>query len=142
MEQARAASKRSTCFRLNVGALIVFKSTPVSMGYNGAPPGKAHCSGNDCPGKAGCYQSVHAERNAHDRLDKSFFLPVECDLYVTHSPCVDCAPLAAEFNRVFFEAEFRDTSHLHDLARQTALYIVTPAGYVIEWVTKNVVELA
>lgn len=45
MEMARAASRRSTCFRLNVGALVVHENNPVAAGWNGQQPGSATLRG-------------------------------------------------------------------------------------------------
>jgi dCMP deaminase len=43
MNIAFEVSKRSTCARVNVGAIIVKNQRIVSMGWNGAPSGKKHC---------------------------------------------------------------------------------------------------
>ena len=62
---AREMAKRSTCFRLNVGAVVTSENNLVSCGYNGAAPGEPHCQGNDCPlsDEGGCISSLHAESN-------------------------------------------------------------------------------
>lgn len=57
------------------------------------------------------------------------------DMFVTHSPCPQCAPLLTAkpkqmVRRLFFQTEFRATDHLADLAKSIAIYKVTPAGYV------------
>lgn len=140
MEMARAASKRSTCFRLNVGALIVVDNRPVSVGYNGAPPGQPHCAGNACPGRHHCRETIHAEENAIDHVPDAA-LGDSWDLYVTHSPCRQCAErivMTHQVKRVFFEATYRSTDHLAELAKSVELYQVTPAGFVVEWVSGEV----
>lgn len=86
MEIAHAVARRSTCMRLNVGAVIVQGRSIVSIGYNGAPSGAPHCLGNACPGKLVCRETIHAEDNALRHLP-----PLEpdsplLDLYVTDSP--------------------------------------------------------
>lgn len=141
MMMARAAAMRSTCFRLNVGAVIVVDNRPVSIGYNGAPKGAPHCAGNACPGRHHCQETIHAEDNA------IAYVPVDLhgkswDLYVTHSPCSACADIitdSPEIKRVFFEAVYRDTSHLKHLALKVPLYQVTPAGFVVEWNSGEVI---
>lgn len=51
MEMAETAARRGTCDRAQVGAVIIVDRRPISMGYNGAPPGHKHCDevGHDVP---------------------------------------------------------------------------------------------
>lgn len=149
MELAHVWSKRSTCHRLNVGAIIVIDGVALSHGYNGTPSGAPHCSGNDCPGKMICKETIHAEINAIKRMpflsDGETLLPeVKADMYVTDSPCPDCAREVYRIGirRVFFAVPYRITDSLDWLIDHgVEVYRVTPAGYVIEWRTKNVVGL-
>jgi dCMP deaminase len=94
MEIAHVVAKRSTCMRLNVGAVIVQDRRIVSIGYNGAPAGAPHCAGNDCPGKHYCQETIHAEDNAMRHLPAGLRLVnnrvVDLDVYVTDSPCASC----------------------------------------------------
>lgn len=145
MMMARAASLRSTCFRLNVGCVIVEDNKKVvSVGYNGAPPGEPHCSGNDCAGRFHCLQTVHAERNALNKLDYDQAIGKKYDLYTTHSPCFTCCRMIEWYpiQAVYFETAYREAEHLDRFRNQWELYQVTPAGYVIEFFSKEVVELA
>lgn len=159
MDMARAASRRSTCFRLNVGALVVHENNPVAVGWNGHEPGAPHCAGNDCPGVVpGACGTRHAELNAMLKADQ--LLEVnhgrlvgprpEVDLYVTHSPCRHCCDyILSSFCRVknlFFEVPYRETSHLGMfqvglLGETSSVYEVTPAGYIVEYFSRRVVEL-
>lgn len=107
MEMARAASKRSTCFRLNVGSIIVENQRSVrSIGYNGQEPGADHCS-SPC-GEGRC-NTTHAEINALRFLGSEVPPNSNYDLYVTASPCMPCACVLAlsVINRVFFESPYR-----------------------------------
>jgi dCMP deaminase len=83
---ARATSMRSTCSRLNVGAIIVHNDRVLSTGYNGAPRGQKHCVHRD---DRPCRVSVHAEVNA--LLFATY--TQDSSLYVTHAPCYDCSKL-------------------------------------------------
>lgn len=160
MDMARAAQRRSTCFRLNVGAIVTHQNSPVSVGWNGQQAGAPHCAGNDCPGIVpGNCGTLHAEQNAILKADqilgKDFYAaPVEVDLYVTHSPCLDCCEyMQGAFvwvKRLFFEIPYRNTQHLGMLQsptgplsqqRVTEVYEVTPAGYTVEYFSRRVVEL-
>lgn len=160
MDMARAAQRRSTCFRLNVGAIVTHQNSPVSVGWNGQQAGAPHCAGNDCPGIVpGNCGTLHAEDNALKKaaaiLEHHDF-PVGVDLYVTHSPCLDCCELIQQgyrwlhVERLFFEVPYRNTDHLGmlreptgPLSRQrvTEVYEVNPAGYIVDYFSRRVVEL-
>lgn len=43
IEIASAVSKRSTCIRRKVGAILVKNKRILATGYNGAPTGLSHC---------------------------------------------------------------------------------------------------
>lgn len=139
MEIARTVAKRSTCARLNVGALVVIGHRVRSMGYNGQSPGLPHCDLVTCKGwkESGACNTIHAERNA------LLWLPEELrptrivkDLYSTDSPCLECFRLAAAYGvtRFFFEREYRINDHL---VGEPALevYRVLPTGYIIDYQT-------
>jgi dCMP deaminase len=143
METARVFSKRSTCFRLNVGCVIVVNRRIISVGYNGAPPGLKHCGGNSCPGMqpGGCPTS-HAEANALDYVPMEHTLS-EKDLYVTDSPCPGCAKRIADsyVERVFFERAYRDLSGVAYLLNHgVSVYEVKPAGYILDHSTGRFFE--
>lgn len=162
MGMARLASQRATCHRLNVGAIVTREDSPVSVGWNGHDPGAPHCAGNDCPGivpgKCGTH---HAEANALGKAERILEWYAgkspEVDLYLTHSPCGLCATRIMNSSlyvkRVFFEIPYRDTSCLGMFIdeyqdpeqairlRKTEVYEVTPAGYVVDYFTRKVVEL-
>jgi dCMP deaminase len=90
MTIAWAASRRSTCARRSVGAVVVDQRGRIlSTGYNGSPDGYPHCEtlcGPD-PGPP-CRWSVHAEVNALLFADNR---EPRKTLYVTASPCRQCA---------------------------------------------------
>lgn len=151
MEMARAASRRSTCFRLNVGAIVTQGNNPIAVGWNGQEPGAPHCTGNSCPGVTpGKCGTLHAEVNA---LTKAAQLLIndglssrKVELYCTDSPCVMCtsfilynSPL--EVTRIFYETPYRDVSHLGQFHGITEVYLATPAGYIVDHFTRQVVEL-
>lgn len=142
MEIAHVVAKRSTCFRLNVGAVVVVNDRIVSIGYNGSPPGDAHCAGNECPGvQPGKCPTIHAEVNALSYLPNGVSAE---DIYTTHTPCSRCAERMIDYgvNRVFFDIPYRDPAGIDFLiAHNVEVYQVTPAGYVIKYPSKEVVTL-
>jgi dCMP deaminase len=142
MEFAQTAAKRSTCMRLNVGAVMVHSRSVVSIGYNGPPSGEPHCQGNGCPGRDGCHLSLHAEHNALLRVPPG--IKGGLDLYVTDSPCAVCYDLLASscrVGRIFFGTPYRITDHLLNSLWDIPVYRITPAGYTIDWETKEVVDV-
>ena len=149
---ARAAAMRSTCFRLNVGAIVVIDNRPVSLGYNGAPAGRPHCTGNACPGRLHCRETLHAEVNALEHVPWAIegsdtrYSGRHWDLYTTHSPCEECLSRIVDegmVKRIFFEVPYRKTTHMAGLKSTYGIeiYQVNPAGYVVEYDTGDVVEL-
>lgn len=157
MMMARAASMRSTCFRRNVGAVVVHENDPVSAGWNGQEPGAEHCRGNDCPGIVpGNCGTLHAEHNAMKKACQLLAPQTQVDLYCTDSPCIDCCLIlrqsALYVRRIFFEVPYREMGHLSMMQvyedpedpgkkRRTEVYEVTPAGYIVEHFSRRVVEL-
>lgn len=145
MDIAHIVAKRATCMRLSVGAVLVHERSIVAIGYNGVPAGHAHCSGNDCPGRYRCEETIHAEVNALNHLPKGMWSGL--DLYVTDSPCPQCWDLISregKVKRVFFGTPYRVTEHLdmkvpHE--SRPELYRITPSGYVLDWRTKELVDV-
>lgn len=142
MEMARVAAKRSTCHRLNVGAVLVHDKKVISIGYNGAPSGEPHCNSVDCAMSGqGCTRTIHAERNAIESVD---WLTIKgAALYVTHSPCEACTQLILQHSikEVYFETAYRKIDHLYQLTAQGIhLFQYTLAGYLINQSTGDIRE--
>lgn len=147
MQIARVASMRSTCHRLNVGAAVVHNKSIISLAYNGPPSGQPHCQGNDCilNKRGGCSRAIHAEENALLRIPEGL-IREDLTLYVTHSPCKDCSELISLWNdkysnslkTIVYETAYRDTSALDELAKEVDVYRLTPSGYLMNHLTKQV----
>ena len=113
MEMAHVAAKRATCFRENVGCIIVRDNKVISIGYNGSPSGKEHCLYH--PGGQ-CTEAIHAEINALSYLNDEWFSGKYCDLYVTHLPCKDCTDTIISsgiIRRVFFSTMYGDSEPIY-----------------------------
>ncbi|UOL48408.1 dCMP deaminase [Pseudomonas phage Almagne] len=110
IEMAHTAAKRGTCNRLKVGAVIAVDSRPISMGYNGTPPGAAHC-GPECTMANPCTKTLHAEANAIHWAQKNEpnYGAYGATIYVTDSPCKACAILIhlAGISRVVYDRAYR-----------------------------------
>lgn len=152
MEMASIASRRSTCHRLNVGAIVVQDNNPIAVGWNGQEAGAPHCAGNACPGIVpGNCGTLHAEVNALTkagtllhRFEEKWETGV--DLYCTDSPCPFCVSFicdmaALKVNRIFYEKPYRIADHLERLNGMIEVYLVTPAGYIVDHFTRRVVEM-
>lgn len=117
---AEQAAKRSTCSRLNVGAVVVQDRQVIGTGYNGAPRYMPHCVHTD---DSPCRISVHAEANA--LLFAGAMPPCYSRvMYVTHAPCYDCAKLM--INAGIDSVKYRDTYRSDEglqLLREAGLYI-------------------
>ena len=88
---AKLWASRSTCSRLQVGAVLARGGRVLSTGYNGAPAGLPHCEHQD--GDGPCATAVHAEANALISAARFGTRVERGSLYVTHSPCRRCAGL-------------------------------------------------
>ncbi len=111
MRVAVIIAQRSTCNRLNVGAVVAREGRILTTGYNGPPSGMNHCSHES---EAPCDDSVHAEANAIVWAARYGMSTNDCELFVTHSPCVNCAKLIinAGLVRVVYGVEYRDPAGL------------------------------
>lgn len=109
MEVAWTMSKRSCDPRLKVGAIVVSEDNTqmLSVGYNGNYKGGPNVHESLEPGQSGF---IHAEINALVKCDFNF--AKKKHMYVTHSPCRQCAKLIinAEIARVIYSINYRDTS--------------------------------
>lgn len=91
LQMARIWASNSYCVRRQVGALIVKNEMIISDGYNGTPCGFE----NVCEDENGVTKPyvLHAEANAITKVAKSNNNSLGATLYVTASPCIECAKL-------------------------------------------------
>ena len=102
LEMARIWAQNSYCKRRQVGALIVKEKMIISDGYNGTPAGFENiCEDDDNKTKP---YVLHAEANAITKVAKSNNSSEGATLYITTSPCMECAKLIiqAGIRRVVF----------------------------------------
>lgn len=134
MEVAQVVSRRSTCLRRNVGAVIVKDKRILATGYNGAPSGLPHCI------EVGCLREqlgvpsgqrhemcrgLHAEQNAIIQAAK-YGIPVEgSTIYSTTEPCSLCAKMLinAGIKRIVYQNAYAD-----ELSRR----LLSEAGIIVE----------
>lgn len=127
MEITQVVAKRSTCFRENVGAIIVKNNKVISIGYNGAPAGHEHCTYHP---HGRCAEAIHAEVNALSFLEGE---NKDCELYVTHLPCLHCTAniiFSQAIKRVFFSTVYGDSQEIYKLLDESQIQLlrVLPSG--------------
>ncbi len=87
-------SRRATCLRAQVGAIIVKNKRILTTGYNGAPKGLPHCLDEGCDIVGGhCVRSLHAEQNAILQAALHGVSLEGGTVYTTHQPCHTCAKM-------------------------------------------------
>ncbi|MFI3280652.1 MAG: dCMP deaminase family protein [Rikenellaceae bacterium] len=92
LRMAAIWAENSYCIRRKVGALIVKDQMIISDGYNGTPSGFENICEDEATGKTKAYV-LHAEANAISKVAKSANNCNGSTLYVTTSPCIECAKL-------------------------------------------------
>ena len=116
-------AENSYCQRRQVGALIVKNKMIISDGYNGTPSGFE----NVCEDENGLTKPyvLHAEANAITKIARSGNNSDGATLYVTDSPCIECAKLIiqAGIRRVVFARQYRLTDGI-ELMRRANIEVV------------------
>ena len=125
MKTAQIFSELSHARRLHVGAIVVKDDRIISIGYNGMPAGWD----NNCEYEVTEFQTeygvgsklvktgelktkpevLHAETNAIAKLAKSTESGANASMFITHSPCLDCAKLIFQsgISSVFYRDAYR-----------------------------------
>ena len=100
-------AENSYCQRRKVGALIVKDKMIISDGYNGTPSGFE----NVCEDENNLTKPyvLHAEANAITKIARSNNSSDGATMYVTASPCIECAKLIiqAGIKRVVYSEHYR-----------------------------------
>ncbi len=128
MKMAYIWSENSYCQRRKVGAILVKDQMIISDGYNGTPSGFE----NVCEDENGRTYSyvLHAEANAISKVARSNNSSLGSTLYVTSSPCIECAKLIVQagIKRVVYAEKYR----LED-----GLDLLKKAGIEVQYIDTN-----
>ena len=122
-------AENSYCNRRKVGALIVKNQMIISDGYNGTPSGfETVCEENNVSKP----YVLHAEANALTKVARSHNSSDGATLYVTASPCMECAKLIIQsgIKRVVYGEKYRimDGVELLERAGVTVEYMPDEAS--------------
>ncbi|CAB4129107.1 ComEB Deoxycytidylate deaminase [uncultured Caudovirales phage] len=140
MKTAETFAELSHAKRLHVGAIVVKDDRIISIGYNGMPAGwdnncenrvyanewsidNAHWDYQEEDGTAYNLKTkpevLHAETNAIAKLARSTESGYGADLFVTHSPCLDCAKLIYQsgIKTVYYGNAYRNNAGIEFLEK-------------------------
>ena len=122
LEMAAVWAKNSYCTRRQVGAILVKDRMIISDGYNGTPAGFE----NVCEDENGVTKPyvLHAEANAITKVARSGNSSEGATLYITDSPCMECAKLIIQsgITRVVYAREYRIIDGV-DLLRRAGIQV-------------------
>jgi dCMP deaminase len=129
MDVAERFAQLSSARRLHVGAIVVKDDRIISIGYNGMPAGwDNNCeleiyeeNGDDEPEiiLKTRPEVLHAETNAIAKLAKSTESGNNATMFITHSPCLDCAKLIFQsgINSVYYRDSYRSEDGVQFLTK-------------------------
>ena len=134
MDMAKLASRRSSCLRRAVGAVLVKDRRLLATGYNGVPSGVTHCEVTGClreklnvPSgeRHELCRGLHAEQNA---IIQAAFHGVsirDAVLYCTNLPCIICAKMLinAGVRRIVYLEGYADPL-TEEMIREVGMEIV------------------
>lgn len=129
MALAETAAQQSTSKVVKVGALLVLPSGLTSFGWNGTPPGFDNSCEHEHITKVDEItgfsrpktkpETIHAERNAIDKLTREGVSSYGAKLYVTLAPCFECAKAMTNLgiSHVVFKDYYKDDEGIKHLAK-------------------------
>ena len=125
MKTAKLFAEHSTAIRKKVGAVIVKDDRIISIGYNGMPTGWTNVCEywNETAQLEGEWKTkpevLHAESNAIAKLARSSESGNGASLFVTCSPCLECAKLIYQsgIQEVFYNQEYRSNDGIEFLTK-------------------------
>ncbi|HET9572068.1 MAG TPA: dCMP deaminase family protein [Bacteroidales bacterium] len=128
MRMAQIWAENSYCERRKVGALLIKDKMIISDGYNGTPSGFENVCEDEF-NKTKAYV-LHAEANAITKVARSHNSSDGATLYVTASPCIECAKLIIQAGIV--RVVFGEWYHMQD-----GLELLKRAGIEVVFCDKN-----
>jgi len=120
MDVAQRFAELSHAERLKVGAIVVKDDRIISIGYNGMPSGWDNvceytiCNSDGTQERKTRSEVLHAEMNALMKLAKSTESGNDASIFITHSPCLECAKgiYQSGIKEVYYREQYRSTAGL------------------------------
>jgi dCMP deaminase len=135
MSVAHLISRRATCTRGHIGAVLVRDNNILSTGYNGAPAGLPHCNETTCriyrsthpdgTVEENCVNTIHAEINAIAQAAKHGVSIRDADIYITASPCIHCLKVLVNvgIRTIYYDKPYK-IEHIDELLRLSGVRLV------------------
>ena len=135
---AHEAAAQSVATRHKVGAVVVTLSGMISTGWNGTPAGMDNCCEKGevirVYNEDGIYQgerrktspeTIHAERNAIDKMTREGVSTKGSVLFVSRAPCFECAKAlhGLGLKTVYYQENHDDMGGV-DLLRDTGTPVI------------------
>lgn len=134
MAVAKLVATRSTCDRLQAGAVLVKDKRIIATGYNGSPPGLKHCDNVGHLMEEGhCVRTIHAELNVLlQAAIQGSTSTVGSTLYSLYNPCIHCSKyvVACGVKKVIVGKIYRNSTaldYLKEAGVEVELYQENPA---------------
>lgn len=125
MDIAVRTAEQSHCKRLQVGAVAVRDKRIILTGLNGTPPGEDNCCEDRVEriSSGSFFDTVTKDSVSHAEENLVTFAALHgislkgCGLFVTHSPCIQCAKLIKNsgIDYVVYRDVFRSSAGLEYL---------------------------
>jgi len=135
MSVAHLISRRATCTRGHIGAVIVKDHSILSTGYNGAPAGLPHCNDSNCriyrsthpdgTVEENCVNTIHAEINAIAQAAKHGVAIKDSEIYITASPCIHCLKVLINvgIKTIYYDKPYK-IENIDELLRLSGIRLV------------------
>jgi dCMP deaminase len=127
MDIAMRVSEMSYAIRNKVGCIIVKDHNIISYGFNGTPSGFDNSceytnANNELETKL---EVLHAESNAISKLAKTNYSSDGATVYITLSPCFECAKLLIQsgINKIFYKEQYRNLNGI-ELLQKAGIIVI------------------
>ena len=134
MQTAQTFAELSHARRLKVGAIVVKEDRIISIGYNGMPSGWDNNCEDEYLHEDGSStlktksEVLHAETNAIAKLAKSNDSGNGATMFITHSPCIECAKL-------IYQSGIGHVMYMQNYIDDAGIKFLERSGVVVEKVS-------